>query len=783
MFTIVIPTMWKSNMLIDFLYELVQVEYVSEIIIINNDYKNTPRNDVLFHDKVKMIDFGGNIFVNPAWNYGVSQSKTDHVCLMNDDVKFDTRLFSRVLDFSSENGDFGSMGLNPGVVELGQPPHTSTNIDFIEPKSGVDLLGYGCLMFIRREFWRDIPLDLKIYCGDAFIYDRSIWNGLKNYLITNISHDINYATTTTSLTDTGSLLAEGFLKKEGHIYENTVRKYCNEYLTPYINREVSLTPRKLVIDSFMFYNEYDILYGRLAYLYDHVDYFIITECNITHSGKEKLLNFITNLDLYKKFERKIIYHPFITDKNNYNFSQNIDTVDYTSGNWVLERSQRNHITTALTRFKQDAFVMISDADEIPSKNAIEYVKNNFPDYGAVVFLQDFFYYNLQSLNHSYTWRGTVMTTKDNVLNFGAQSMREKIPDMIGVYGGGWHLSYFGGVEKMIEKIENLAHQENNNPKIKDADKIHHAIENGLNIFSGNKDFKIVDASYFPQDFYEIFSKLPKKEEHRNTLNLVIGAAFNLPIRDIKRFVLSFRKYNIVDDLVLIINEEIFKSLNNFFVKNNVKAIINDSHKILDIIPHSYRYYLYADYLKNNLQYRSILLSDVRDVIFQENPFSELPSDFLYLFNEDANVKVQDEEFNSFWLKYFYGDESFNKIKNNNIICSGTILGSQIRIIEIINLINTEILRLKKEQRTDIKTHTPDQGIVNWLYNQPNNRFFEIKKSGDIIATVGCSIYKPQATDQITADNEFIYVNGKKPCVIHQYDRSPVFSEIISKLYD
>jgi hypothetical protein len=104
-------------------------------------------------------------------------------------------------------------------------------------------------------------------------------------------------------------------------------------------------------------------------------------------------------------------------------------------------------------------------------------------------------------------------------------------------------------------------------------------------------------------------------------------------------------------------------------------------------------------------------------------------------------------------------------------------------MEIIGKFNKEILRFKHEQRTDLKTHTPDQGILNFLCNQPSKNTYELKNSGDIIGTVGCSIAKPISSDKITSDGEFIYVNGNKPAVVHQYDRSAQLSEMISKLYD
>lgn len=505
MFTIVIPTMWKSAFLLKFLYELVHVELVQEIIIINNDHKNTPRDDILFHGKVRMVDFGDNIYVNPAWNYGIKESKTNLVCLMNDDLTYDVRLFSKVKEFTENNNTWGSLGLSPGVEHLSQRVHTSKDINFVQWESGQDLLGYGCLMFVQKNTWRDIPDGLDIYCGDAFIFDRSLWMGLNNYLITDILHEISYATTATSVDADGNKLAEGFLAREGIIY-NDIKVNRHRYLSPYINYNSTLVPRRLIIDSFIFFNELAILEGRLEYLFDSVDYFVITESNLSFSGNEKPLHFLLNTERYSKYKRKIIYNPCIVDKNKFNFEKSINDTDYSSDCWKMEKQQRNHITHAIKKFKQHSYVMISDVDEIPSMMAIDYVKQNFAS-PAVTFLQSFILYNLENMNSEINWHGTIMATSELVLENGSQWVRENIQHFHKIYNSGWHFSYFGGSSKIIEKIENFSHQELNHEQYKNSEKINNTITNGTALFGGTNKLTKVDRNYYPPDVYNIFSNL------------------------------------------------------------------------------------------------------------------------------------------------------------------------------------------------------------------------------------------------------------------------------------
>lgn len=207
-FSIVIPTMWKYKPFTNFLKNLVQFPLVDEIIIINNDDSSTPSDPVLTHEKIKMVSFGKNIYVNPAWNYGVDRSKNNNICILNDDVIFDLKLFYHVEPILST--DVGVIGLCPGHAEHNQPPFVNGSIN-IQPWAGEHTMGFGCLMFVHKESWVDIPDALKVYYGDNWIFDTSLWRRKTNYIITDLLHFTPYAQTT------GGMIND-FMNKETTMY-------------------------------------------------------------------------------------------------------------------------------------------------------------------------------------------------------------------------------------------------------------------------------------------------------------------------------------------------------------------------------------------------------------------------------------------------------------------------------------------------------------------------------------------------------------------------------------
>ncbi|HEU0137439.1 MAG TPA: hypothetical protein VFQ50_09115, partial [Flavobacterium sp.] len=60
---------------------------------------------------------------------------------------------------------------------------------------------------------------------------------------------------------------------------------------------------------------------------------------------------------------------------------------------------------------------------------------------------------------------------------------------------GWHFSYIGGVQKIVEKLEAFAHTEYNTDHYKDINFIQNTIENGKDVFGREMEFEIIPNDY------------------------------------------------------------------------------------------------------------------------------------------------------------------------------------------------------------------------------------------------------------------------------------------------
>jgi len=159
-FSIIIPTLWKSPVLLEMLDRLNESELVGEIILIENKINPEP----LTHSKLIRVGLSKNIYVNPAWNMGVSIANNDLICLYSDDAFFNPNL---LLENVLENSHLlGSFGVHPDSFE-------STK-DTFNVQLGHEIgKGWGTLIFLKKSMYVPVPNSFKIWYGDNWITETA----------------------------------------------------------------------------------------------------------------------------------------------------------------------------------------------------------------------------------------------------------------------------------------------------------------------------------------------------------------------------------------------------------------------------------------------------------------------------------------------------------------------------------------------------------------------------------------------------------------------------------
>ena len=267
----------------------------------------------------------------------------------------------------------------------------------------------------------------------------------------------------------------------------------------------------MLIDSFPYFNEKELVELRLKYLNSIVDYFIVVESNITFTGKEKKWNFPCVLkNNLKEFSHKIQYHQLnirldeIKNEESW-IIDNIKGDDF----WRIENFQRNHIKTVCKKFSDDDILIISDLDEIPSIKKLNFIlTSDFRKIAPVALEQHLFHLDCNYLRLE-SWRGSIVTTMEVCNAQSPQKFRTLRNRISHFTDAGWSFSSFGGYERVKEKIESYAHSEHNNNKFKNPEHIANCLRTGTDLFHRKVKSRKVERNFFPKDLLIFMEQNPK----------------------------------------------------------------------------------------------------------------------------------------------------------------------------------------------------------------------------------------------------------------------------------
>lgn len=248
-------------------------------------------------------------------------------------------------------------------------------------------------------------------------------------------------------------------------------------------------------------------------------------------------------------------------------------------------------------------------------------------------------------------------------------------------------------------------------------------------------------------------------------NLIISVATNFNPIAIERFVLSFRQFNILDKILLIINKEDVKKHDRFIKKYKTDIewyVVDDTYLFNKYYVITERFKYISKILKN-IDCDKVFMVDVRDVIFQDNIFKLNKLTFF----KEADV-IENEPYNRFVVNHV-NSKAFQIIKHLPIINAGTIYGPKNKIIDVCNSIYNNISKIPVVLNEVNNPFNFDQGFLNVAvhYLKFADNDFDLSGNEDgYVNTIGLSC----AYKNVDDNGFFVTKNGLKSCVVHQFDR-------------
>ena len=278
-----------------------------------------------------------------------------------------------------------------------------------------------------------------------------------------------------------------------------------------------------IYDCFIYFDEDLLLDVRLNILNKFVDKFVIVESKYSHRGEERKPNF--DIRKFEKFKHKIEYillkdnpkNLFSIKKNDAKINEKI----IVNGN-LREFYQRNSITLGLKKARDNDLILVSDVDEIPNLEIIDFDKiGNEPH----LFNQIFCCYKF-NLFSKMKWFGSRMIRKKNLIspqwlrdikdkNYSKWRLdilfsKKKYNNLKFIENGGWHFSYLKKAKGVEDKLRSIRHhiEYDENPigveKINDLIKNRKMIYNYTadqrtsNKFTNNEKLEILDTVKLPK---------------------------------------------------------------------------------------------------------------------------------------------------------------------------------------------------------------------------------------------------------------------------------------------
>lgn len=182
-------------------------------------------------------------------------------------------------------------------------------------------------------------------------------------------------------------------------------------------------------------------------------------------------------------------------------------------------------------------------------------------------------------------------------------------------------------------------------------------------------------------------------------------------------------------------------------------------------PTESRYFHFHHFLTER-PYARVLLSDVRDVVFQSDPFEQLPVDGLATGIETPRYTLATEPFNRMLVERVYGASGLARIGDRPISCCGVTAGDRDSIRRYLEAMMAEIRAYGREAARRPTDQAPHNHL---LWTGQLGEFHRCESLAGPIATLAMH---DEHELELSDDGRLLNRDGTVPSIVHQYDRWP-----------
>jgi hypothetical protein len=254
-------------------------------------------------------------------------------------------------------------------------------------------------------------------------------------------------------------------------------------------------------------------------------------------------------------------------------------------------------------------------------------------------------------------------------------------------------------------------------------------------------------------------------------NLILCLAANYTLDSIEPFVASWRENVPTAKLVMFsmnMDQKFYDASARLGIGlKDASHIFTSRHH-----PQVARYFMYRKFMESaSDDYENVLLTDVRDVVFQGDPFVVTRDAPVWFAAEDKTIDAC--PVNSRWLSCAYGEAVARHLATKTISCSGTTIGDSNGIQAYLDLLCSEAERNKGVSGVP----GIDQGFHNYILWRLEPNFIALDTRDRVVNTIG---HTQEGSIRISGNR--LIVDGTDSALVHQWDRHAAVERHVRSLY-
>lgn len=177
-----------------------------------------------------------------------------------------------------------------------------------------------------------------------------------------------------------------------------------------------------------------------------------------------------------------------------------------------------------------------------------------------------------------------------------------------------------------------------------------------------------------------------------------------------------------------------------------------------------RFFVFQDFLNNiSNESASVMITDVRDVFFQNNPFDKCLGKEVNFFLEEGRYNSDKNNLNSRWVIQSFGKQTLREMSGKHISCVGVTIGGAKEIKSYLDVMTEELTKLDQD------FFGSDQAIHNKILHLTKKSYpYRVHDNDNgYVKHLGLV---PSDKLRLDARKNVLNCRDEVVSVLHQYDR-------------